>query len=157
LERRGVGAGAVQLAQVTRQLVGGVAAAKQEVARRGKLLGLVGDEEMGHVADDRPAHAQAILLLLALGLVGPVPLLETAARAPAGVGAVPEEAALRLVAARARGRDDRRAAELVEFGLVVLGDDLVLADRRLRERVAAAGVLATDAAGGHVVLLAHAV
>src|SRR5690606_32313264 len=84
-------------------------------------------------------------------------LLEAAARAPVGAGAVPEEAALELVGARAGGRDDRGAAELVELGLVVLGDDLVFADRRLRERIAAAGVLAADAAGGDVVLLPHAV
>src|SRR5690606_10205890 len=157
LERRGVGAGAVLLAQVGRQLVGGVAAAEQEVAGGLVLLGLVGEEEVGHVADDRAAEADAILLLLALGLGRALALLEAAARAPLGAGAVPEEAALELVGAGAGGGHDRRAAELVELGLVVLGDDLVLADRRLREGVAAAGVLAADAAGGHVVLLAHAV
>src|SRR5690606_39586668 len=62
-----------------------------------------------------------------------------------------------LVAARARDRDHRGAAELVELGLVVLGDDLVFADGRLREGIAAAGVLAGDAAGGDVVLLADAI
>src|SRR5690606_4977598 len=157
LERRGVGAGAVLLAQPRRQLVRGEAAAQAEGARALVLLGLVGDEEVGHVADDRAAEADAVLLLLALGLGRALALLEAAARAPVGAGAVPEEAALEFVAARAGSGHDRGAAELVELGLVVLGDDLVLADRRLRERVAAAGVLAADAAGGHVVLLADAV
>src|SRR5690606_14288786 len=77
--------------------------------------------------------------------------------APVGRGAVPEEAAAEFVAARARHRGDGRAAELVVFGLGVGGDDLVLADRRLREGIAARRVLPADAAREHVVLLPHAV
>src|SRR5690606_40010448 len=106
--------------------------------------------------DDRPAERHAVLLLLGFGL-HPRTLLEDAAGAPVGRGAVPEEAAAEIVAAGPGDRNDGGAAQLVELGLVVLGDHLVFADRRLRERIAAAGVLARDATGRHVVLLADAV
>jgi hypothetical protein len=64
---------------------------------------------------------------------------------------------VQLVRARTRDGADRGAADLVVLGLVVLGDDLVFLDGRLREGVAARGVLAREAAAQHVVLLAHAV
>ena len=64
---------------------------------------------------------------------------------------------MELVGAGLGDRGDRGAADLVVLGLVVGGDDLVLGDRQLRERIAAAGVLAGDAALEHVVLLADAV
>ena len=70
---------------------------------------------------------------------------------------VPERLGLELVGARARHGDDRRAAQLVELRLVVRRDDLVLADRELRERIAARQCLAADAAAQHVVLLADAI
>ena len=62
-----------------------------------------------------------------------------------------------LVRAGARNRNDRGAAELVELRLVVGGDDLVLADGQLRERIAARQGLTADATAQHVVLLADAI
>src|SRR5690606_21335102 len=77
--------------------------------------------------------------------------------AKAVIGVIPEETPLELVRARLGHGSDRSAADLVVFGLVVGRDDLVLADRQLRERAAAGRVLAADTTLEHVVLLAHAV
>src|SRR5688572_29849541 len=107
---------------------------------------------MRDVADDRPAERHTVLLLLRSSL-DPRTLLEDAAGSPVGRRAVPEETAAEIVAARPGDRNDGGAAQLVELGLVVLGDHLVFADRGLRERIAATGVLARDAARRHVVLL----
>src|SRR5690606_28765742 len=108
------------------------------------------------VAQDRPAEGGAVLLG-DLGRPLALLLLDRTRCAPVVRGTVPEEAALELIAARARHRGHRRAADLVVLGLVVGGDDLVFADRRLRERVAAAVILRGHAARGDVVLLANAV
>src|SRR5690606_3951553 len=124
--------------------------------RRVVLLGLVGDEEMQPVADQRATEERAVLLLLRLDLRAAL-MFRGRARTPLGRGVVPEEDAFELVGARTRRGHDRGAADLVELGLVVGGDDLVLADRELRERVAARGVLATDAARQGVALLADAI
>ena len=83
--------------------------------------------------------------------------LDRIGRAPVLGGVVVERLGLELVGARARHGDDRRAAQLIELRLVVRRDDLVLADRELRERIAARQRLAADAAAQHVVLLADAV
>jgi hypothetical protein len=73
------------------------------------------------------------------------------------VGVVVEDVAVELVAAGLGHRHHRDAAELVELGLVVGGDHLVFGDAQLREGIAAAGILAGDAALEHVVLLPDAV
>src|SRR5690606_19338581 len=125
-------------------------------ARSQVLLGLVGDEEMEPVTDDRSGQRGTVLFLVRAYLL-PGQLLGGSGRAPVVGGAVPEEAALELVGARAGRGHDRRAADLVELGLVVLGDDLVFADRHLRERVAAGRVLAGNPARQGVALLPDAV
>ena len=124
--------------------------------RRAVVLGLVGDEVAEPVAQDRPGDRQPVLLLPRTHLHSG-PRLGRGRRAPAGVGTVPEEAALEIVAARPGGGHHRGTANLVELGLVVGGDDLVLADGRLRERIATGRILAADAAGQGVALLPHAV
>src|SRR5690606_8840012 len=122
------------------------------IARAVDLLGLVGDEEKQPVLDDRTAERGAVLLLARRHLRA-VRLFAPGSRAPAVGGVIAEEAAFKLVAARARHRGDRGAADLVVLGLVVRGDDLVLADGKLRERASAAGILATGTALQHIVLL----
>src|SRR5690606_36773602 len=124
--------------------------------RTDDVLGLVGDEEVQLVADDGTAERGAILLHL-LDRLGADELLMRRRALPLLAGLVPEEAAVEFVGARPRHRRYGGAADLVVLGLVVRGDDLVLADGQLRERIALAVVLAGDAARGDVVLLAHAV
>ena len=124
------------------------------------LLAVVGDEVVQPILPDRAAEAEAVLVLRrrrqrhAGGLAL---LLERRLRAPVGAGAVDVGIAVQLVGARLRDRGDRRAADLLELGLVVLRDHLVFGDRRLRERVAARAVLPGQTAAQDVVLLADAV
>ena len=68
-----------------------------------------------------------------------------------------ERAAGPFVRARLRRRGDHRARRLLILRLEVLADDAVFLDRVLRKRIAAARVLAGDAAAGEIVLEARAV
>src|SRR5690606_13899221 len=102
LERRTQRSGPVGLAQRRRQVRRAEAAPDLQRARGADLLGLVCDEEVRDVADDRTAEGHAVLFLRRL-LLGPGALLELGGLAPVGAGPVPEEAALELVGARTRG------------------------------------------------------
>ena len=103
-----------------------------------------------------PPNREAVFLLVRLHLVaGRVLRRRHCAKAVAGERV--EHLAVELVRAGLRHRGDGSARELVVLGLVVLRDDLVLADAELRKRIAARGILAGDAALQHVVLLADAV
>src|SRR5690606_7196082 len=73
------------------------------------------------------------------------------------VRVVPEHAAMKLVRSGRRNRRDRGATDVRLTGLVVLRDYLVLGDGGLRERIAAARVLAGYAALQHVIFLADTV
>ncbi|MNU89749.1 hypothetical protein D3C71_795980 [compost metagenome] len=154
LERRGRRAQLV--APRLRQVAGKTAFARLQILRRVVLLALVGDEEVRLVLDDRSTERRAVLLLAGASLADAV-LLALARLTPILVGVIPEERALEFIGAGLGHRRHRRRADLVVLGLVVGGDDLVLADGQLRERIAAARVLAGDAALGDVVLLAHAI
>src|SRR5690606_36928250 len=124
--------------------------------RRFERLRLVGHEEVHAVPNDRTAERHTVLLLFGFDFA-PSFSLERIRGAPAVGCAVPEGRGLELVRSRTRDRYDRRAAQLIEFGLVVRRDDLVLADAELREGIAARRGLAGNAAAQDVVLLADAI
>ena len=99
-------------------------------------------------------HAVVFLLRVRLHAGG---IFGGCLRAPVLIGVLVEDLAVEFVGARLRDRSDGCSRQLVVFGLVVLRDDLVLADAKLRERIAARRILAGDATLQHVVLLADAV
>src|SRR5574337_729263 len=120
--------------------------------RRIELLARVGDEEMRLVLDDRAAQVEAVVLLVRDGLLV-IEFLGRRFRAHGGVGEITEDVAVGGIGAGLGLRHHSGTRNLVVFRLVVGGDDLVFANRQLRERVALAGVLAGDATGKHVILL----
>src|SRR5207342_3704945 len=95
---------------------------------------------------DRPAEGGAVFLLVRILLFLARGLLARGLLAPGGFGVAPEHLAVEVVAPGLGRGDDGRGSDLVELRLVVGSDDLVLADRQLRERVAGALLLAGHAA-----------
>src|SRR5690606_8009562 len=84
-------------------------------------------------------------------------LREVVARDQALVLPVDERIAMKLVGAGFRARRDDGARCLLVLRLEVLSDDAELLHGVLRERIAAAGVLADHATIDHLVLVADAV
>ena len=104
--------------------------------RRFELLALVGHEEVHAVTDDRPAYANAILILIRLRFFAAL-FLDRVGAAPVFRSRVPESLDFELIGAGARHRNHCRAAQLIVLSLVVRRDDLVLIDAELRKRIPA--------------------
>ena len=130
--------------------------ARGDVGRLVEALGFVAEEEMHRVLDDRAADREAVFFLVRLGLVA-CRLFGRRGVAVGVAGIAAEHLAVEVVSARLGFGRHRGAGNLVVLRLVVRGDDLVFADRQLRERVALRADLAADAALFHVALLADAV
>src|SRR3546814_4425897 len=73
------------------------------------------------------------------------------------VGIVDESLAVEFVGARPRHGGDRHRTHLVELGLVVRGDDTILADRELWERVALGRILTGNAVLEDIILLSDTI
>ncbi len=128
------------------------ACARRHGDRSVEALAFIGHEEVQHVLDDRAAERDAELLVLRIDLPARVELRGRAS-AEIGGGIRAHDLALEAIGTGACFRGHRGARDLVVFGLVVGRDDLVLADRKLWERVALAEELATHAALADIVFL----
>ena len=149
--------GTDQIPVLCGNLVDVEAAPRDHRIRRRLILGFEREEEVRAILDDRPAEGHAVVLLGEIRLWRVVALLENGLGTPVAGELVPEHRAAELVAAGLGDGNDGSAADLVEFRLVVGGDDLVFTDRELRERVAVGRILAGNAALQHIVLLANAI
>src|SRR5690606_907992 len=117
-------------------------------------LAFVGHEEMHHVLDDGTAERTAELKILRLDLARIAPeFFKRRRSAHALVGIVDERLAVEFIGTRPRHGGNCYRAHLVELGLVVRGDDTVLADGELRKRVALRRILAGDAVLEDIILL----
>eukprot|EP01136_Pigoraptor_vietnamica_P016669 Opistho-1_new@60865 len=135
-------------------------AGEGDVARVENALAFIGHEEVQDVLDDRATERTAEVEVLAPHLLAGCIRRHEFDRtlvAQMLVGEVDKTRPLELVGARLGHRGDRDRADLVELGLVVRADDAIFADRRLRERVALARILAGDAVLQDIVLLADAI
>ena len=126
--------------------------------RRLVAFALVGHEEMHDVLDDRPTEGQSELLVLGRRLDVRDRIELTGCFGPEVIVAVQaEDLALEVISAGSRLGSHRRARDLIVFGLVVGGDDLVLTDRELRERIPLGLVRLPAQAASHVPLLTYTV
>src|SRR3569833_138035 len=108
------------------------------------------------VLDDGAAEGRAELLVVIRDLAARVALRRGfGPEVVAGEG--PESLAMELVGAGLGIGSHRRAGDLIKLGLVVRGNDLVLADGELRERIALRGEITRDTALLHIDLLAFVV
>jgi hypothetical protein len=90
---------------------------------------------MRNIWHDRATKRRAIVDLAGF-LLEVISFFELVWRTPFRSCLVPEDAAPEFIAAASSHGNDCRTADLVEFGLVVLADDLELADRQLRKWIA---------------------
>ena len=90
---------------------------------------------MQRVRDDGATHRKTVFVVAGRGFFARH-LFGGCRRAQAFVGRGAENFTMKFIGARLGLRNDSGARNLVVFGLVVGRDDLVFADRELRERVA---------------------